>query len=88
MRDAKASIAPEGAQEKPSKPIRSSRKTAELLGISPRQVERARTIVDHGDDALLWSKLTTDPWPCRWVVSPMGVFKPGHGRSSIVMTLK
>jgi ParB family chromosome partitioning protein len=31
-------------------PVKSARKTAELLGISPRQVERARTILDHGSE--------------------------------------
>jgi hypothetical protein len=34
-------LAPEGAR---SEPVKSARKTAELLGISPRQVERARSL--------------------------------------------
>lgn len=38
-----ATQAPEGASVPP---VKSARKTAELLGISPRQVERARTM--HG----------------------------------------
>jgi hypothetical protein len=44
-------FAPEGANLEPAPPVRSSRKTAELLGISPRQVERARTIIDHAPGA-------------------------------------
>ena len=44
---------PEGASLEPAAaPVRSSRKTAEMLGISPRQVERARTIIDHAPEEL------------------------------------
>jgi hypothetical protein len=36
---------PDGTIEKPSREI-----TAELLGVSPRKVSRARTVMDHGDE--------------------------------------
>lgn len=36
----------------PATKVKSSKKTAELLGISPRQVERVRTINDHGSEEI------------------------------------
>lgn len=41
MRGNPGEQAPEGASSEPAQPVKSARKTAELLGISPRQVERA-----------------------------------------------
>ena len=49
-RKSEESIAPSGVIDQPAPPVRSSTKTAEMLGISPRQVERARTINDHGSE--------------------------------------
>ena len=54
-------LAPSGARLEPA--VKSARKTAEMLGISPRQVERARTIIDHAPGASIsWTPegVTTD----------------------------